>query len=355
MKPSALNPPKMPGKTGQDDSQRLVFFVWGGIGNMVMALPAIKAVQKNIPGAKVFLIAQKQVMLELMDISGLETALALDDPNYRGLKGLLRLLGALKKLNAQAAITSLPFPGKRYGLLALATGARKRICDDWAGAWGCNVRIKPVSRHYLERNLEMLRGLGLDEKFDGFDLPVDAGSLRQAREFLDQQKIDSSKLIVLHPGSGNARRRWSSHNFIGLGQDLVRRKHQIAVIGGFDEGSLVQEVAGGIGPGAHSYVRLLKPTLALIRQSAFFIGNDSGLAHCAAALNIPTTVIFGPTDPGQYRPYGARVKVIKSAAACSPCYRPGGKFSCRQDIPFCLSRITVKEVMEGFDEISQKQ
>ncbi len=49
---------------------------------------------------------------------------------------------------------------------------------------------------------------------------------------------------------------------------------------------------------------------AQLAQADYFIGNDSGLAHIAAALNVPTLTLFGPTPDCLYRPYGHKSHVV---------------------------------------------
>lgn len=44
---------------------------------------------------------------------------------------------------------------------------------------------------------------------------------------------------------------------------------------------------------------------AALARCAFYIGNDSGLMHCAAAAGVPTVGLFGPSYPHLYRPWGA--------------------------------------------------
>lgn len=43
---------------------------------------------------------------------------------------------------------------------------------------------------------------------------------------------------------------------------------------------------------------------ACLDRAALFLGNDSGLAHLAAATGTPTLALFGPGRPGRYRPWG---------------------------------------------------
>jgi len=53
---------------------------------------------------------------------------------------------------------------------------------------------------------------------------------------------------------------------------------------------------------------------ALLARSDLFIGNDSGIGHLAAVLGCAVLSLFGPTDPGLWKPVGAHVAVIRSAA-----------------------------------------
>lgn len=49
-----------------------------------------------------------------------------------------------------------------------------------------------------------------------------------------------------------------------------------------------------------------------LKSCAAFIGNDSGLAHLAAALELPTLALFGPSDPVRYAPFGARARYLQA-------------------------------------------
>jgi ADP-heptose:LPS heptosyltransferase len=65
----------------------------------------------------------------------------------------------------------------------------------------------------------------------------------------------------------------------------------------------------------------LLDTLGLIKNSKLFIGNDSGLYHCANALSIPNLVIF--TFTSTVKNYDKRFhkysKIIRKDLTCSPC------------------------------------
>lgn len=57
----------------------------------------------------------------------------------------------------------------------------------------------------------------------------------------------------------------------------------------------------------------------LLARAAAFVGADSGAAHLAASMDVPTVVIFGPGEPAEVRPLGKHVSIIREPLWCSPC------------------------------------
>jgi len=48
-----------------------------------------------------------------------------------------------------------------------------------------------------------------------------------------------------------------------------------------------------------------------------YVGNDSGISHLAGAVGAPTLALFGPSDPLQWAPRGARVTVLRAGVTCA--------------------------------------
>ncbi len=73
---------------------------------------------------------------------------------------------------------------------------------------------------------------------------------------------------------------------------------------------------------AHGFplVRHLPVTVlaGLLELSAGYLGNDSGVSHLAAALDLPSFVLFGPTDPRLWGPAGKRVVILRSQDSGEP-------------------------------------
>lgn len=320
---------------------RIAIFIWGGLGNAVMALPMINAVRAARGDRNVVLI---------MPGDGLQCLV----------HGAERLGGVLthrqmlwKPPKAEASISCLPYPRWRYGLAAISVGARDRIGEVCLSNPLLNrmVDTSANGQHWVERNLAILEGLGISCFEVKFDIPIDLRARKSADQFLrDFDLYDDDNIIGLHPGSGNPMRRWLEENFIALGRLLALRGRRMVVFGGPGEGELAGRVGSGIGDEAVSFCGRLPAALALISRCRAFVAVDSGLAHCAAALGVPVLALMGPSDERTYRPYGPKVNVITHRSDCRPCYRPGKPIRCRLGDRPCLG-IGVDEALDALQEL----
>jgi len=78
---------------------------------------------------------------------------------------------------------------------------------------------------------------------------------------------------------------------------------------------------------------------AIISIADVLITNDTGPAHIGAALNVPTLVIFGPTNPLTTYPMSLNAEIIRRAPDCAPCML--------RDCPIdhrCMTAITPEDV-----------
>jgi ADP-heptose:LPS heptosyltransferase len=90
---------------------------------------------------------------------------------------------------------------------------------------------------------------------------------------------------------------------------------------------------------------------AVLERSHVFVGNDSGISHMAAAVDVPVVAIFGPTDAAVWAPLGPKVTLIQQSLPCSPCDR---KTMARCDHRACLLGISVDEVFWAVSRVIKK-
>ncbi len=131
--------------------------------------------------------------------------------------------------------------------------------------------------------------------------------------------------VVLHPGSGSPFKNWPLDRFLDLADRLSAAGRQIVFLGGPAEAEQMETVVGK-GYAVRTFPELtdLADWLATV---AGFIGNDSGVSHLAGYLGVPTVALFGPSNPRQWRPWGARVSVVGPIGGfdCHPCFEKGNR------------------------------
>ncbi len=71
----------------------------------------------------------------------------------------------------------------------------------------------------------------------------------------------------------------------------------------------------------------LLTTYACLERCRFFIGNDSGLMHMAAAAGIPTLGLFGPSDEALYGPWGDKAASVRGPRSFEDITKPPFDFA----------------------------
>ena len=129
------------------------------------------------------------------------------------------------------------------------------------------------------------------------------------------------KKIYIHPGSGSQLKNWPFQYFFKLEKMLSYDGFNPVFILGPAEDSLAENFLKN-GISINQVIRLydLIELVNTLKTGEGFIGNDSGVAHLAAFIGLPTLVIFGPTDPLRWCPMGKKVETIRSEFDCDPCF-----------------------------------
>jgi heptosyltransferase-2 len=176
---------------------------------------------------------------------------------------------------------------------------------------------QPAARYFAG----MVKPLGLELREDAaseiFPLP---GDLDAARAFLAGLKPET-RLVAIHPGSGGESKNWPVASWAELGRRLAGAVPEVTLL--LVEGEADAE-QGQFLSDAWNDLPLLRarwlplPILAaVLRESALFLGHDSGITHLAAAArrDLPVIALFGPTAPEIWAPPRSGVRVLKGAAA----------------------------------------
>lgn len=117
--------------------------------------------------------------------------------------------------------------------------------------------------------------------------------------------------IVIHPGSGGARKCWHLEGWIEELQ-IWRKEKPMEVIwlAGEVEGDLLKRIPEDLIQEPHRIVenRPLPEVFEILRSADLYLGHDSGISHLAAWSGVPCGLLFGPTDPKIWAPPGSHVR-----------------------------------------------
>ena len=165
--------------------------------------------------------------------------------------------------------------------------------------------------HAAEWFSEPARALGTKPAAIPPDLETTAAEEAEAEAFLAGRLPPG--FLAIHPGSGALAKNWPSERFTELAAELGPEPFLLI------DGPADERAVAALATGTASFVRAhglsLRTLGAVLRRAALFVGNDSGVAHLAAAWGTPTLAIFGPTDPTTWSPVGRRVAVVRSPSA----------------------------------------
>ncbi|HLY30391.1 MAG TPA: glycosyltransferase family 9 protein, partial [Ktedonobacterales bacterium] len=237
------------------------------------------------------------------------------------------------------------------------TGARRRV--GYAGEAYANFMTDPISgRRYDKPQHEVQYILGLAQAAGGVITPEDA---RPCLSLLPQAQLQIAGMlaaerartgargpvVALHPGARNGQaKRWPTRYSAALVDLLTNRLDALVVLTGApNEAPLAADVMRQIRNRRRPALNLCGKTslpelAALLAASDVVVSGDSGPMHIACAVNTPTVVLHGPTDPQLSGPTDPAAIILRRDVWCAPCYDPSATAECRFSNPVCMKGIT---------------
>ena len=274
------------------------------LGDLILSLPFLKNLRTAFPGAEITLLAQSFAG-EI--ISGeADRIIQADEPE---------LGSKLKALRVDLAIDMHYDYTLSTALLCRTSGARWRAGFDISGrGFLFNIRVPANERkHFIEETADMLKSLGIQPELGAPSVSVREGDRVAAAALLAEKGLSRKTLVAVHPGGFYKEQRWPAPRFTELLNRLhENRKLSFILLGSAQDGDLLSEMAAGLhAPYLNAGGLELRLCAALMAQTSFFIGNNSGPLHLACALGLPTVSTMGPTDPVRWHPVGARNIVVR--------------------------------------------
>ncbi|MBU4208531.1 MAG: lipopolysaccharide heptosyltransferase II [Proteobacteria bacterium] len=331
--------------------KRILIRATNWVGDAIITTPAIRAVRKNFPEAKISLLAKPWVAPIFYNNPYIDNILLYDAAGkHKGLSGIPRLSRELRKKNFDIAI--LFQNAFEAALIAFWAGIPNRLgynTDARSLLLTHCIRLKPAMKrvHQIDYYLGILEGASLKSDGRQLTLVVTDEERKHTEEILAKHGITGEdRLIGINPGAvfGSAK-RWFPERYATLGVRLQEYSGaRIAIFGGPGEKALGQYISELMESRCVNFCgkTSLREAIALIERCQLFITNDSGLMHVAAALDTPQIAIFGSTDYVTTRPSSPKSQIIRVPVPCSPCLKPDCPIDHR-----CMKNITVEMVYDA--------
>jgi ADP-heptose:LPS heptosyltransferase len=350
------------------------------IGDVVFTTPAIGALKRTFPNARVSYLVEAPAEPVVRHHSGIDEVIVIE--RMSGLGRVVYDIGLARRLRAERFDLAIDFHGgPRGGFLTWATRAPQRIGYDLPGrGWCYTTRVRWTRslvppRHSVLNQWALLEPLGIeapDPARDPVTMPPDPDAVRRVEERLAAAGIDhAARLIVLHVSAGNPFRRWPAASFAAAAATLAAGdpSRRIIITSGPSESAAAEAVAAAAreiaGPStslrasvASQIVRTgefdLAELRALVERAALYIGGDSGPLHVASTTRTPIVALFGPTLPERSMPWrdpsSGAIAVDAGELPCRPCHQ-------RHCVPGdfrCLSAISPTMVVTAAQQLLQQ-
>ena len=226
--------------------------------------------------------------------------------------------------------------------------ARKARVNRGADVLFTDLIFSKEARHEIDRNLDLLRHLGLNVTDDRLEIWSSESEKREADSMLAPKANRNVPLVAVGLGASQAKKMWPVERYASVCRTLHSATGaQFVVMGSRSETSLLDRFSQLLGDTvAVSGAVSLGTVAAIFGRCSLFLGNDSAQKHIAAAVGIPVVELTchpAAGDPGEgpvrFRAWGVPHIVLQPPVATKPCHA-----GCEAMTPHCILDITVSDV-----------
>ncbi|UFS69738.1 glycosyltransferase family 9 protein [Geomonas sp. RF6] len=309
----------------------------GGIGDAVLLLPALRALQRAFPACRIDVLAERRNAGAFRFISGLGSVRCYD--SARGLGEVLRcrydvVIDTEQWYHLSAVVARLT---RAPVLIGFGTNERRRLFT----------HSVPYPREFYEADafFRLLEPLGITAPplIETPFVELSDSDRQEGARLLAQ--LGDRRYITLFPGASAPEKLWNGERFREVVSLLNRRGVAVVLLGGKDTVAAAEAVARGTGALNLAGATSLAVSAAVIEGGEGLISGDSGLLHIAAGLGKPTAALFGPSDPRKWAPRGESHIVVAKDLQCAPCSSFGTIPRCTAKEK-CMEQISVGDFLE---------
>ena len=320
------------------------------IGDTVLATPSLIALKRFLPDAQIDIVLEDWVAPVLEGFDAVDNILTIGTDAKSRLQTARRI-----RRNKYDVVFNL-HGGTTSTFFTQASGAKHRVgFSTYRYSFLYNHRLpSPIdfwnqkTLHSAEQQLALLGFVGIPvrDKPKSRLIVTDAAKEKINSKF----KIQNSKFALLHPVAAFETKQWATESFARISEFLYEKDLQIVAVATEKERVVLEKLQSISNVPITIFDDLTLPEItALAARAELFVGNDSGIAHIAAAVNTPTVVIFGSSNRDHWRPWtDAPNEIVYENLPCQPC---AGHFCKEFDEPQCIKKVSVEKVLEAINNL----
>lgn len=328
------------------------------VGDAVMTTPAIGTIREHFPQAEITLLANPLVAQLFSPHAWVDRVITFDrNGTHRGIRGRLRLAATLRK-EAFDAVVILP-NSFDSALVPWLAGIPVRLGKNSDGRG-----FMLTGRYNPDKDSTIIHEVGYYQNLvHHFGI---SGQIGEPRLFTSLEEdlnttgrlaahgMTAEDLVIgINPGAAyGSAKRWYPDRFAEVAKRLAEEwSARIVIFGGPEETEIAADIEQRLsGAGLNLAGKTsLRELMALIKRCNFFITNDSGPMHIAAAFGVPLVAIFGSTDHATTSPYTDKAVVVRKDVACAPCKLR----ECPTDHQ-CMTAVTARDVMDAAHRLIER-
>jgi heptosyltransferase-3 len=321
------------------------------IGDTVLSTPSLTALREFLPQAEIDILLEEWVSPLLEGFPDANVVTIGDSTGSR--------FGTARELRRRKYDVAFNLHGGTTAtFLTFASGAPRRVGfrnyqysflhTDLVGSpsdfW------KRDRLHSVEQQLALIGSAGVPVTTDlRTKLAVVPSAVRSLESKLTG--LSESPFALFHPVAAFATKQWATDKFALVADHLALKGIRTIAIATSAE----REVLDRLSASSRTEIAIaddltLPEITALASKAALFVGNDSGVAHIAAAMGTPSVVIFGSSNRDHWRPWtDAPNEIVYEGFKCQPC--PGHE--CKEfGEPSCILNINAERVIEVVERVA---
>lgn len=323
--------------TTDDQSMRVLVLAPNWLGDIVMSLPAIAGLRRHFETATLAVAGPAALAPAFNAAEDVEEIVGLPGG------GAFRTADDIAVVAEGQFDVAILFPNSfRAAWVVNRAGVQERwgYRTDFRGRLLTRPVAKPRRRrgrvHHAQYYRDLVRGLDIDPGEHTARLRASDDMLARAAVLLERRHAAAEGVYVgIAPGAAYGyAKRWPAERFgevvVQLERELGATCVLLGTAGDRDAGRAIEsavESAGRAGRAAGDrpgrLVNLIGSTdiralIGVISRCQAFLSNDSGAMHLAAALGVPVTAVFGPSNEHETAPLGDHT-VLTNPVWCRPC------------------------------------